>query len=228
MAKVFIGVGHGGADSGAVGNGFKEKDLNLSIAKACYEELKRHGVKCKISRDKDKDETVSAKVKQCNSYKPDYALDIHNNAGGGDGAEIYHHIGGGKGKTLANNVLKEIVNIGQNSRGLKTKTNSAGKDYFGFIRDTSAPAILVECAFIDNAQDIKIIDTAAEQKKMGVAIAKGILSTLCIKYVEEKPKTTDDGKTYRVQVGVYKSKANAVKMQKQLKAAGFEAIITEG
>ena len=34
MSKVFIGVGHGGADPGAVANGFKEKDLNLVIALA--------------------------------------------------------------------------------------------------------------------------------------------------------------------------------------------------
>lgn len=36
MKKVFIGAGHGGTDSGAIGrNGLKEKDLNLSIARAC-------------------------------------------------------------------------------------------------------------------------------------------------------------------------------------------------
>ena len=41
--KVFIGVGHGGSDPGAVGNGFKEKDLNLDIALACYEALTKYG-----------------------------------------------------------------------------------------------------------------------------------------------------------------------------------------
>ena len=44
MAKVFLGVGHGGSDPGASANGFKEKDLNLSIALACRDELVRHGV----------------------------------------------------------------------------------------------------------------------------------------------------------------------------------------
>ena len=188
MAKVFIGVGHGGKDGGAVGNGFEEADLNLAIALACNDELKRHGVNVKMSRYKDEDDGTNEEVAECNAFAPDYAIDIHNNAGGGDGVEIYHHYGGGKGKTLAQNVLNEIVAIGQNSRGLKTRKNEYGKDYYGFIRSTSAPAIIVECAFIDNKTDIKIIDTATEQKAMGVAIAKGILKTLGIAYKKEETK----------------------------------------
>ena len=35
MKKVYIGVGHGGGDSGAVANGLKEKDLNLTTALEC-------------------------------------------------------------------------------------------------------------------------------------------------------------------------------------------------
>ena len=53
--KVYIGVGHGGSDPGAVASGFKEKDLNLAIALACKEELARHGVETKIGRSKDVD-----------------------------------------------------------------------------------------------------------------------------------------------------------------------------
>lgn len=222
--KVFIGVGHGGTDSGAVGNGFKEKDLNLSIALACNEVLQRHGVNTLMSRTKDENDALTEEIKECNAFKPDLAIDIHNNAGGGDGAEAYYHYGGGLSKTLALNVLSEIVKIGQNSRGAKIRKNAQGKDYYGFIRQTSAPAVIVECAFIDNKTDIAIIDTAAEQKTMGVAIAKGILATLGIAYVEEKPVVTD-GKIYRVQVGAYSVKANAENMQQKLKAAGFDAII---
>jgi len=144
MAKrVFIGVGHGGSDSGAVANGFKEKDLNLAIALACRDELTRHGVSVGMSRTKDEADPLADEIKECNAFGPDYAVEIHNNAGGGDGVEIYHHYGGGKGKTLAQNILNEIVAIGQNSRGLKTKKNSDGKDYFGWIRQTVAPACLI-------------------------------------------------------------------------------------
>ncbi len=183
MAKVFIGVGHGGSDPGAVANGFNEKDLNLSIALACQSELARHGVSVLMSRAKDENDTLNEEIKECNAFNPNLAIDIHNNAGGGDGVEAYYHYKGGTSKTLADNVLAEIVKIGQNSRGAKTRQGSDGRDYYGFIRETAAPAVIVECAFVDNANDVKIVDTEAERKTMGVAIAKGILSTLGIAYV---------------------------------------------
>ena len=200
--KVFIGVGHGGKDPGAVANGFEEADLNLAIAKACNDELVRHGVSTKMSRTKDEDDTLNEEIKECNAFKPDLAIDIHNNAGGGDGAEAFYHYGGGKSKTLAENVLAEIVKIGQNSRGAKIRKGANGKDYYGFIRETNAPAIIVECAFVDHKTDIKIIDSKAEQKTMGIAIAKGILKTLGIKWVaevkkEETKKEEESGKLSR-------------------------------
>lgn len=189
--KVFIGVGHGGSDPGAVAFGREEADLNLSIALACRDELERHGVQVLMSRTKDENDTLTEEIRECNAYGPDLAIDIHNNAGGGDGTEAFYYHGGGLSKTMATNVLAEIVKIGQNSRGIKTKLNSSGTDYFGFIRETYAPAVIVECAFVDNATDIKIIDTEAERKTMGVAIAKGILTTLGIAW--KAPTTT--GKT---------------------------------
>ena len=178
--KVFLGIGHGGSDPGAVANGFNEADLNLAIGLACCDELIRHGVDVKMSRKKDENDPLTDEIKECNAYNPDLAVDIHNNAGGGDGAEVFHYSGGGMSKTLAQNINTAIIAIGQNSRGIKTKVNANGTDYYGFIRQTKAPAVIVECAFIDNKTDIAIIDTAAEQKAMGVAIAKGILNTLGI------------------------------------------------
>ena len=79
--KVFIGVGHGGSDPGAVANGVKEKDLNLSIALACKDMLEKHGVSVKMSRASDENDTLSEEIKECNAYAPDLAVEIHNNAG---------------------------------------------------------------------------------------------------------------------------------------------------
>lgn len=230
--KVFLGVGHGGQDPGAIGNGFNEKDLTLAIALEAQKVLVRHGVTVQMSRTKDENDALTEEIKECNAFKPDIAVDIHINAGGGDGAEVFYHYKGGTSLLLATNIVSEIAKTGQNLRtgtsgkanGLKYKLNSSGNDYFGFIRQTSAPAVIVECAFIDNKTDIAIIDTLAEQKAMGVAIAKGILKTLDIAYVEEK-KTETSGKIYRVQVGAYSVKANAEAMQKKLKTDGYDAII---
>lgn len=189
MAKVYIGIGHGGSDPGAVGNGFEEADLNLSIGRACVNALHRHGVKVLISRTADIYESINSKVAECNSFAPDLCADIHINAGGGDGAEVFHSVAGGKGKVMGQNILEAIRSLGQNSRGLKTKVRADGKDYFGFIRDTKAPAIILECAFIDNKGDLAVIDTESERKAFGEAIAKGILKTLGISYVAEKKET---------------------------------------
>ena len=216
MPKVFIGIGHGGSDPGAVSNGLKEKDLNLKIALACEDYLKQYGVEVKLSRTKDENDTLQEEIRECNKFSPDLAVDIHNNAGGGDGAEVFHHHGGGKGKTLAKNILSAITELGQNSRGAKIRKNAAGNDYYGFIREVVAPAVIVECAFVDNKTDIQIIDTAEEQEEMGVAIAKGILKTLGISET-----------AYCVQVGAYHDKANAKAMLKKLKEAGFSGYIKQ-
>lgn len=186
--KVFISAGHGGSDSGAVGNGFKEKDLNLSIALACGNYLKSRGVEVQMSRVKDENDDLNQEARESNAFGPDLAVSIHNNAGGGDGVEAWYSIFGGLGKTCAENILAEVVKIGQNSRGAKTKKGSGGKDYYGFIRQTKAPAVIVECAFIDNATDIRIINTEPKRVVMGEAIAKGILKTLGI--ADSAPMTT--------------------------------------
>ena len=200
MSKIFIGVGHGGGDPGAVGNGLKEKDVNLSIALHLRDELKRHGVTVGISRTADEDDPTSEEVKECNAFAPDYAVDIHTNAGGGNGFEVYHTLSGGKGKTLAQNIEAEVAGIGQKSRGLKTRANSAGKDYFGFIRQTKCPAVILECAFIDS-EDARKINTEEKRKAFAAAYAKGILKTLGIVYQEVKDMTVEEAKS------ILKSKA---------------------
>lgn len=187
MAKVYIGVGHGGSDPGAVSGKHVEKNYALDIATACTAELKRHGVLVMQSRTSDVKEKSEEKVKECNNYNPDVALDIHLNAGGGDGFEVYHAVNGSEGKALAKAIEKAVTaETGQNSRGVKIKKNSSGKDYFVFIRDTKCPALLIECAFIDS-KDVQSVDTLAERQKFGKAIAHGVLDYLGISIKAEKP-----------------------------------------
>lgn len=185
MKKVFLGVGHGGTDPGAVSGTYLEKNLNLPIALACRDLLERSGVEVLLSRSKDENDTLEEEIRECNAFHPDLAIDIHNNAGGGDGAEAFYHYKGGDSKTLAENILSSIVSIGQNSRGAKVKLNSSGRDYYGFIRETVAPAVIVECAFLDNPSDVTIVSTLERQVAMGQAIARGILKTMGISPVEE-------------------------------------------
>lgn len=223
--KVFIGVGHGGKDPGAVANGLKEKDLTLAIAKACRDELKRHGVAVAISRESDASENLAQRIKEANAFGPDVAVDIHINAGGGDGVEVFHAKKDASDDQLAKNIIEEVKKLGQNSRGLKTKATSSGSDYFGFIRQLKCPSVLVECAFIDNKKDIAILDTPAEQQAMGVAIAKGILKTLGIAWkapaapTPSKPQKSVNAVAKEVLKGDW---GNGEDRRKRLKAAGYD------
>lgn len=191
MKKVYLGVGHGGTDAGAVGY-ILEKDVNLNMALACRDYLIANGVDVKISRTTDKDSELTDKINECNQYNPDLAIDIHNNSGGGDGFEVYHTINGGVGKTLAQNIEAEVKSIGQNSRGLKTRKNSSGTDYFGFIRQIKCPSIITETVFVDNKDDASQADSIEEQKKFGIAIARGVLKTL---NMEIKSENVDSSQT---------------------------------
>ena len=188
MAKIYLDAGHGGSDSGAV-KYVREEDVNLTMALACRDYLQANGVTVKMSRTTDKNTRLNQMCKDANAWGADLAVSIHNNAGGGDGFEIYHSINGGKGKTLATNINAEVKKIGQNSRGLKTKKGANG-DYYGFIRMTNMPAVICEGAFVDNKTDVKAIDTAKEQKEFGYAYARGILKTLGIADKGLKTTTT--------------------------------------
>jgi N-acetylmuramoyl-L-alanine amidase len=217
VPKVYIGVGHGGTDPGAVANGLKEKDVNLQVGLACRDELVRHGVLVKMSREKDENKPLTERIKECNAFGPDLAMDLHHNAGGGDGAEVFHHYKGGASKELAQNILDAIAATGQNSRGLKIKLNEQGRDYFGFIRQTVAPAVIVEGAFLDNAKDVQYINTLEKQRAEGVAIAKGTLKKLGVAWVPaEKYTVTVKNLT----------KGQADKLTADLKADGFLPAVT--
>lgn len=219
--KVFIAVGHGGSDSGAVGY-ITEKNVNLVMALAMRDELERHNVLVLMSRTRDENDDVYAEIRECNGFAPVLAIAVHNNAGGGDGFEAYCHIGGGLSRTAALAIEAEVKKIGQNSRGVKTRTGSDGRDYYAFIRETACPAVICEGVFVDNKKDAAQADTIKEQQAFGIAYAKGVLKALNIPYKEpEKELKPESGRLYRVQVGAYKEKSNAEAMLARVQKAGF-------
>lgn len=185
--RVFIDIGHGGSDPGAVANGLVEKDVNLVTGIALNAELVRHGVETMLSRSEDTKTYLATTCPMVNKFNPAYAISLHHNSGGGDGSEVFYHYGGGKGKELALAIIEELKAIGQNTRGAKTKKNANGKDYYMFIRETTPPAVVVEVAFLDT-KDHEFVDTEEEQKRNGVAIAKAVLKKLGIEWKPEEKK----------------------------------------
>ena len=184
MAKVIIGVGHGGMDSGALGGGLREADVNLVMALTMAEELRRYGVQVAMSRTRDENDPLEEEITEANAYGPDLAIDVHNNAGGGDGFECYIQTNqyAKMSRAFGETLERQVKALGQNSRGVKVRTY-AGGDYYGFLRCVKAPAVLVEGAFLDTA-DRQIIASVEKQQAFGRAYAKAALEVLGIPWQE--------------------------------------------
>ena len=215
--KAYLSAGHGGSDPGAVALGLVEKNINLQILLECKSELERHGVAVVCSRITDENDPVKEEVKEANASKADIAISFHANAGKGDGSESLYYGTSKNGKRIAELCEKYTQEIGQNSRGAKVRND------LYFLKHTTMPAVICECAFVDNDKDNDIIDTMEEQKRFGQAYANAILEYFGIDYKEPVKEST---KLYRVQVGAYSVKANADAMLQKLKAAGFDGFIT--
>ena len=239
--KVFIGVGHGGSDPGAVSGKFKESEINLTMALAAKAELERHGVSVGISRIKEENDKLAEEIKECKAFNPDIAIECHNNAAGtstGNGFEVYVQTGTHKaqsrkmGQAIAKRVSSEIgQELRGNDGGLRTKLNSNGTDYFGWLRELPCPAVLLEGFFVDGVKDRLDFDTEAEQQAMGKAYAHGVLDYLGIKVKASSGSTgaatsTSTSETlWTVQVGAFANKNNAQNLADQLKAKGYAAIV---
>ena len=229
MAKVFIGVGHGGADPGAISGSYREADINLTMALALKAELERHGVTVGISRTKDEDDTLQEEINEANAFKPDLAVECHNNAGGGDGFEVYRQTSTAYGQQslrLAQKIEARVKAAGQNSRGIKTKLMSSGADWFGWLRQVKAPAVLCEGFFVDNVKDRADFATIANQQALGVAYAHGVLDYLGITVKATEDKPAPSGVMYTVQVGAFANKQYADAYAKELQGKGIQAFVT--
>lgn len=167
--KIMLDPGHGGSDPGASGNGFAEKDLNLSIANYCKTYLESNGFTVSMTRNADNYISLMNRCYAANNFSADIFVSVHNNAGGGDGSEFIYYPTSAKGRTLCESIKPQLDAIGQNFRRYIARDDAV-------VTYTKMPACIVECAFIDNAADIQIVATDDNRKTMGEAIAKGIQS----------------------------------------------------
>lgn len=235
MVKVLMDYGHGGSDPGAVYQGLIERDMNLVTGKACTAELQRHGVRVVETRSSNaSNPSVAARADIANRENVALVVSLHHNAGGGDGAEVIHTITGGKGRALALTILEEInKQTGQNTRKAYSRESIKypGKDYFTIIGRPKAPAVIVECAFLDSVDNL-IVNTVAKQQAMGIAVAHGILKHLGIAvkgsapaHKPTTPKSPGATTYFRVVTGSFQKRDEAEKRIKALKASGYDSFI---
>lgn len=181
--SVVIDAGHGGEDSGAVSDGYIEKEWNLDTARACANELVENGVYVYETRTDDVFVSLEDRAYLANSNNVDYFISIHHNSsnsGEADRGEIIYSIRDGKSKQLALSIEEELKSIGQTNVKTYTRTNGVGTDYYSVLRNTRVSAIIIEVCFIDNPEDRQIADTKEERERNGIAIAHGILKEMGI------------------------------------------------
>jgi N-acetylmuramoyl-L-alanine amidase len=222
MVRLCFDYGHGGEDSGAVYNGRKESDDVLSLGRAVAEEVRRHGIT--VDETRTSDATVSLRERSDfenrNTY--DYFISFHRNAYEAEkakGAEIYTYLNPGeKSRELAESIQASLVILGFRDRGVKEAN-------FYVLRETKAPAVLVEIGFLDNSEDNNLFDT--KRDKIIKVLAKAILENIGIDYIEASAPTQSEGEQtlYRVMAGSYSVRENAEDQVQKLKAAGFDATI---
>lgn len=218
--KINVHAGHnpdGKTACGAVGL-VKESTEARKIAKEVIEQLKELDntvYNCTVNDGKNQSDVLVKIVKKCNAHTVDLDVSIHLNSGRNDkkgdgdnaGVEVLVLNSKSKAKPYAEKVCKAVSELGFDNRGVKYS------DSLYFLKNTKAPAMLIECFFVDDADDIKLYD----YESMASAIVKGITG--------KTVKKADDKKIYRVQVGAFSKKENAEAMQKKLKKAGFDSTI---
>ena len=187
---VMIDPGHGGSDTGTTGKplgGIREKDYTLNTSLATTEYLRSKGFNVIMTRDTDKTLSLGNRTALSNSLKPDLFTSIHYNGSTnkqGHGVEVFYKLkdkNGGTTKTVATNILNRILEkFKLTNRGIKTRVlpSDSTKDYLYVLRSNDMPAVLVECAFLDNENDMSLINSSAKVKEMGTQIGKGIEDSL--------------------------------------------------
>lgn len=191
--NICISIGHGksakgGYDSGALGGGYQEFKIGREIGKYIGEVFKGYDCTADVI-NYDATLYLTDRIAHVNKHGYDLAMEIHLNASGGTGSEVYYKHKSASGKKLAGAISKSIANtFGIRDRGAKVKINPAnGTDYFGFVRSCKCESLLIETVFIDTASDRKHVETAAGQRQCAEAIVKAIADFYGIKKKAVKP-----------------------------------------
>ena len=196
---IALDPGHGGSDSGAVGSGLKESDVNWKIAQACKAELENYaGVTVVLTRTQNECPTLYERVERAVNQGAKVFVSLHINSterSSADGAEVYYPNGSSynkaaheTGKQLSQNILDELTALGLQDRGIKVRNSENNskypdgslRDYYGVIadaREMGIPGIIVEHAFITNPEDNAKLKDDNFLKKLGMADAQGIAKT---------------------------------------------------
>jgi len=178
---IILDAGHGGWDPGKTGtSGEDEKQINLVVMGKLQQYLEQGGATVLITRatdealGKSKREDMGERKKIANESQGDILVSIHQNAfpsSGVKGAQVFYHKSSEEGKKLAALVQESLKTNVDSENKRQSKQNS---DYY-ILRTTEIPAIIVECGFLSNPGEEKLLNDEAYQDKLAWAIYLGVL-----------------------------------------------------
>lgn len=185
---IVIDAGHGGSDKGVIGkNGTVEAEKNLEISFMLKDLLEDAGFFVVMTRTTDegadeaanfKKEDFDRRKKTVEKASPDMLISVHCNkfpSSERRGAQVFYNPVSDEGRNLAR-VLQESLNS-LNSAYVGRLFDALGGEYF-MLNCTPAPSVIVECGFLSNPDDEKLLCDEDYLDRFVYAIYDGIVSYL--------------------------------------------------
>lgn len=215
MKRLVIDLGHGGTDSGAIGqNKTHEADVVLAIGRELKELLKNYELEVKFTRLENNYLSLSERVKIANDFKADYFLSIHINSASDKsirGVEVWQY---SNVNTKLNNFSRGICDDISKIFNIRNRGVKYSKE-LSVLKNTNMPASLIEVDFISNKEAEKDLKVSTNIKNVAIAIKDNLMVLF------ELSKTNND-KVYKVCIGAYKYKNNAINQVELAKNKGFK------
>lgn len=181
---IVLDAGHGGRDGGSVGvNGTIEKEINLEYVLALKDKLVENGYKIVLTRKNDdglysefaknkKTSDMNARFQIIKKANPNLVISVHMNSFSSEsarGATTYYRKGDVSGKQCADLIQKSLKSY----CGALRSESKVGDFYM--LNCSYYSAVLIECGFISNPEEERMLNTEEYKQKMIDAIYNGIL-----------------------------------------------------
>lgn len=181
---IVLDAGHGGRDGGSVGvNGTIEKEINLKYTLALKEKLVSAGYRVELTRKTDdglylessknkKMSDLNARMEIIKRANPNLVISIHMNSfssPSAHGASTYYRSGDESGQ-IVSDLIQQSLNTYLGAPSTKGKVG----DYY-ILNESYYTAVLIECGFLSNPEEERLLNTDEYLEKFVDAVYNGIL-----------------------------------------------------
>lgn len=186
---VVLDAGHGGVDGGVVGmeSGVKESDINLEITYLLREKFEEAGFNVVLTRKTEaglyglatpgyKRRDMQKRADVIRSAAPALVISVHQNffsQRSRRGAQVFFREGNARSAALAGSVQAAL-----NAMPECVKQTSALRGDYYILNCSDFASVIVECGFLSNVEDEKLLLDGTYRKKLVSAIASGAMSFL--------------------------------------------------